>query len=133
MITTTIYIVIAILVLINPIAKAYQDDAVRDGEVAESSYSKYAKNEYGQSIEYDGNSWWYLGLYTPRFKEKFPLSTTWLVWTTDRWHLMGTIRDSSLVLAISIALFSITFKAILVAAAIKIVTATIFHIIFNKI
>jgi hypothetical protein len=31
--------------------------------------------------------WYYFGLYKPRYKEKFPYSTTWLVWTTDAWHL----------------------------------------------
>jgi hypothetical protein len=30
--------------------------------------------------------WWYLGLYTPRFPERFPFSSTILVFLTDRWH-----------------------------------------------
>lgn len=30
--------------------------------------------------------WWYLGLYKPRFPERFPLSSTVLVFLTDRWH-----------------------------------------------
>lgn len=32
------------------------------------------------------NHWWYFGLYTPRFAEKFPFSTTLLVAVTDSWH-----------------------------------------------
>jgi len=32
-------------------------------------------------------SWYYFGLYKPRYKEKFPYSTTFLVWATDAWHL----------------------------------------------
>jgi hypothetical protein len=30
--------------------------------------------------------WWYLGLYKPRFPERFPFSSTILVFLTDRWH-----------------------------------------------
>jgi hypothetical protein len=30
--------------------------------------------------------WWYLGLYRPRFPERFPFSSTMLVFLTDRWH-----------------------------------------------
>lgn len=30
--------------------------------------------------------WWYLGLYHPRFPERFPFSSTVLVFLTDRWH-----------------------------------------------
>ena len=30
--------------------------------------------------------WWYLGLYKPSFPERFPFSSTMLVFLTDRWH-----------------------------------------------
>lgn len=32
------------------------------------------------------NHWWYLGLYKPKYSEKFPFSTTVLVFLTDKWH-----------------------------------------------
>ena len=33
------------------------------------------------------SSWYYFGLYKPRWKENFPYSITFLVWATDAWHL----------------------------------------------
>ena len=32
-------------------------------------------------------SWYYFGLYEPRYKENFPYSNTFLVWAVDAWHL----------------------------------------------
>lgn len=32
------------------------------------------------------NHWWYFGLYKPKYSEKFPLSSTVLVFLTDKWH-----------------------------------------------
>ena len=33
------------------------------------------------------NSWYYFGLYTPKYTENFPYSSTFLVFITDAWHL----------------------------------------------
>jgi len=30
--------------------------------------------------------WWYFGLYTPKYTEKFAYSSTLLVFLTDKWH-----------------------------------------------
>lgn len=34
--------------------------------------------------------WWYLGLHTPKYVERFPFSSTLLVFLTDGWHLLKT-------------------------------------------
>lgn len=34
-----------------------------------------------------GDNWWYLGIIKPRYKERFPFSSTAFVFTTDFWHL----------------------------------------------
>ena len=34
-----------------------------------------------------GDNWWYLGIINPRYKERYPFSSTALVFTTDFWHL----------------------------------------------
>jgi hypothetical protein len=34
-----------------------------------------------------GDNWWYLRIINPRYKEKFPFSSTALVFATDFWHL----------------------------------------------
>ena len=43
------------------------------------------RNKYDISKTYF-NHWWYLGLYKPKYSEKFPFSSTALVFLTDRWH-----------------------------------------------
>jgi hypothetical protein len=34
-----------------------------------------------------GDNWWYFGIIKPKYKEKFPLSSTLLVFISDFWHL----------------------------------------------
>lgn len=43
------------------------------------------RNKYDISKTYF-NHWWYFGLYKPKYSEKFPFSSTALVFLTDRWH-----------------------------------------------
>jgi hypothetical protein len=43
-------------------------------------------NKYDFTKPSTTKHWWYLGLYKPKFPEKFPFSTTVLVFLTDRWH-----------------------------------------------
>lgn len=44
--------------------------------------------------------WYYLWLYRPRFIERFPYSSTWLVWLTDKWHLYNAFRSVLTILAV---------------------------------
>ena len=46
------------------------------------------------------SSWYYFGLYTPRYKENFPYSSTFLVWATDAWHLAKALMLACIGLAI---------------------------------
>jgi disulfide bond formation protein DsbB len=46
--------------------------------------------------------WYYLWLYKPKYKERFPYSSTILVFTTDAWHLAQWIMLKSLILAVSL-------------------------------
>ena len=48
--------------------------------------------------------WWYFGLYTPTFPEKFPLSSTVLVFLTDRWHRAQFLMLRCFYLAISLCM-----------------------------
>ena len=42
----------------------------------------------------DVKLWYYLWVFTPKYVEKFPYSSTALVWLTDEWHLMNMIMLS---------------------------------------
>jgi len=57
------------------------------------------KNQWKWPLQpYD--SWYYFGLYTPRYKENFPYSNTFLVWVTDAWHLTKSIMLGLIMLGI---------------------------------
>lgn len=51
--------------------------------------NKYKKDATGELIPTKNrrHHWWYFGLFRPVYVERFPFSTTWLVWLSDHWHL----------------------------------------------
>jgi len=57
-------------------------DAVADEGIKGLEWDK----KYDFTKSGDIKHWWYFGLYTPKFPEKFPFSTTALVFLTDKWH-----------------------------------------------
>ena len=57
------------------------------------------KNQWKWPLE-PYNSWYYFGLYTPRYKEHFPYSNTFLVWATDAWHLAKALMLGFIMLSI---------------------------------
>ena len=57
-------------------------DAVADEDIKDAEWvNKYDFTKPGKT-----KHWWYFGLYKPKFPERFPFSTTALVFLTDRWH-----------------------------------------------
>lgn len=63
-------------------------DAIDDTGIKSSEWkNKYQLDEWDRPLfTHKKNHWWYFGLYKPRYAEKFPFSTTALVFLTDRWH-----------------------------------------------
>jgi len=57
-------------------------DAIADEGVKTADWKK----KYADPLLYSKNHWWYLGLYKPTYDERFPFSTTLLVFLTDSWH-----------------------------------------------
>ena len=57
------------------------------------------KNQWKWPLQpYD--SWYYFGLYAPRYKENFPYSNTFLVWARDAWHLAKALMLCFIMLGI---------------------------------
>ncbi|NDC95280.1 hypothetical protein EB077_08245, partial [bacterium] len=54
----------------------------------------------------ESKHWWYFGLYEPKFPEKFPFSSTLLVFITDKWHMSQFIMLRSFYAAIAMPLTS---------------------------
>ena len=67
---------------------------------AESSKNKWKLDEKGNTIPEGRSYWYYAWVYIPEHKERRPLSSTWLVWTTDFWHRTQTARFISTVGAV---------------------------------
>lgn len=75
-----------------------------------------AISDYVAHHKSDGNSWWG-NSWKRKWKdpinkiEKFPLSSTSLVWTTDAWHFFNTVQKAAWVGAILFAIQPETVKS----------------------
>lgn len=65
-------------------AKGRMDYIADSGEKGKEWKNKYKLID--GKLQPPTNQWWYLNLYKPKYQEKFPFSTTVLVFLTDRWH-----------------------------------------------
>lgn len=74
-------------------------DALADEEMKTLDWHR----KYDFTKDYK-NHWWYLGIIKPRFPEKFPFSSTILVFLTDRWHMNQFFMQRCLFLAIGLAI-----------------------------
>ena len=75
-------------------------DAYADEGVKGSDWHKKYNLRASSTI----NHWWYFGFYTPTFPEKFPFSSTMLVFLTDRWHRAQFFMLKSFYLAINLCM-----------------------------
>lgn len=80
------YFIGALFLILSGIGKFISDEEVKTDRVLKTWKNKYKKNENGSLITNEKSPWYYFGIYSPNYKEQFPLSTTLLVVFTDRWH-----------------------------------------------
>lgn len=73
-------------------------DALVDLNIKQTEWHK----KYNFTKPSTTKHWWYFGLYKPTFPEKFPFSTTALVFLTDKWHRAQFFMLKSFYLAISL-------------------------------
>lgn len=59
-------------------------------------------NKWKVLLPYKKSPWYYLGLHTPEFQERFPYSSTILVGFTDIWHLLKLMRNLCLFVGFSL-------------------------------
>jgi 1,4-dihydroxy-2-naphthoate octaprenyltransferase len=88
-----IYPVIIILTVLILITIAGYCNGVMDYIKMHNLDSESWKNKWEWIITENGEErqpyikqWYYLGLYSPAFKEEYPFSSTILVFLTDEWH-----------------------------------------------
>jgi len=58
-----------------------------DALVDEGIKNKDWVNKYNFNSSSLRKHWWYFGLHKPKYNERFPFSSTSLVFLTDKWHL----------------------------------------------
>ena len=87
-------------------------------------------NKWGNGA-YSG--WYYFGLYQPIRAEKFPYSSTMLVWVTDGWHFFNFITYTAYELMPGYLLYGWSWKTLVCAMTIKIIRGIAFSIFYDKV
>lgn len=110
---------------------------------AETWKNKYAKDQEGALIPISKSPGYYLGLYTPAYKEAFPYSSTALVSFTDPWHRAKAICFAlwRLALVLSVAflwrIHAVRWKNVAIYTAVYIaiwiIQAAGFHLVYTLI
>ena len=96
------FIFIAVCLVLAGLFKGRLDATADTGKKTDSWKNKYEVNPDGTPVPTESkNHWWYYGLYKPNYAEKFPLSSTALVFLTDDWHKYQFIMYRFLYMAIS--------------------------------
>jgi hypothetical protein len=112
-----------------------QLDAIADSGIKSNEWkNKYKLNENGNLVSADTQDhWWYFGLYKPRFAEKFPFSSTALVFMTDKWHKAQFFMYRFLFLGMSFSLTSnFLFISILTFILFPIAMGVSFEFFYGK-
>jgi hypothetical protein len=100
---------IILLLIAAGICKAWSD-ALADEEMKAMDWT----NKYDFTKSGETKQWWYLGLYKPSYPEKFPFSSTVLVFLTDRWHMSQFIMLRCFYLAIALSLTGSLFWTLMI-------------------
>lgn len=96
------FIFIAVCLAVAGYFKGRLDATADTGKKTDTWKNKYQRTEAGSLISTDKKDhWWYFGLYTPNYAERFPFSSTALVFLTDDWHKYQFIMYRFLYMAIS--------------------------------
>jgi hypothetical protein len=103
-------IIIVILLILAGLFKGHMD-ALADEEIKKNDWP----NKYNFTKPTNTKHWWYLGLYKPKYPEKFPFSTTVLVFLTDRWHRSQFFMLRCFYLAIALPLSANLITALVFA------------------
>lgn len=74
--------------------------------------------------------WYYFGVF-PKYKEKFPYSSTILVWVTDAWHVFKALM--LLCIMTAIVSYSVVFNPIIDLILLYITFTFVFTIFFDYI
>lgn len=92
---------------------------------------KYHLTHDGKLKYYKDKDWYYFGNY-PKFKERFPYSTTLLICFSNRWHLYRYICFRSLYLAIAIHISGLVMSVVLTFIVFPFIQWSLFTLLSQK-
>jgi hypothetical protein len=127
-----------ILTLICFMAAAYfkaHMDAIDDSGIKSSEWkNKYQLDKWYNPVSLESkNHWWYFGLYKPAYAEKFPFSSTALVFLTDRWHAYQMLTYRFLYLGASFGITNKLWIVLLLSFIVfPIVVGAVFEIFYGR-
>lgn len=127
------FIIVIVALCLAGYFKGKLDTAADDG-TKEKEWKNKWKLYDGKVIEdkYQ-NSWRYLKLHHPKYVEKFPYSSTALVWRTDTWHYYQFWMLKCFYIAISSALyFNIWFILLSTLFVMPVLVGIFFQISYKK-
>lgn len=121
-------IIIVILLILAGLFKGHMDAVADEGIKGVDWVNKYDFTKPGNT-----KHWWYLGLYKPKYPERFPFSTTALVFLTDKWHLSQFLMLRCFYLAIALLISANVFTALILSFVIfPVILGLFFEISYSK-
>ena len=91
------YILFMIAGAMKAISDLYEEGKLTPGK-NDSWKNKWKLDEDGKLISNTKTYWYYLWLWKPKYVEKFPYSSEFLVFLTDPWHRYNTFRMVAIIL-----------------------------------
>lgn len=129
------YFIAAILYFIAYRAKGNMDYSAKGGFIGKDSYKNKSdnyKSKYKVPLEPYVRKWYYFGLITPKYKEKFIYSTTILVFITDYWHKQQFIFLNLISLGTALLIEGIWYKMLIIFICLQILYGIGFNTSYER-
>jgi len=134
-----IYVIIVLITILIGVVNALKDTSAL-GRFKRDWWNKNRSWKMKWKLNTNGSSplintvrpWYYLGLFKPKYQERFPYSSTILVSLTDGWHLLQSIQFNLVFLGKAIILFDGPLNIILSFIVLKTIFSFTFEIVYKK-
>ena len=125
--------ILALIILVASLMIAGHFKGKMDAVADENEKNLDWDKKYDFTKPSDTNHWWYFNLYTPRFPEKFPFSSTSLVFLTDRWHMNQFFMLRAFYLAVAISITTNIWMLLLYTCVVMpVLVGIMFEVSYNN-
>jgi hypothetical protein len=124
--------ILALIILVASLMIAGHFKGKMDAVADENEKSADWLKKYDLS-KFRKNHWWYFKLYTPKLPEKFPFSSTILVFLTDRWHMNQFFMLRGFYLAVAISITTNIWMLLLYTCVVMpVIVGIMFEVSYNN-